>query len=103
MAVRVRLSVCLLLAGCPLFAAGCSPGKGSVSGRVTLNGAAVPSGIISFHSEEGNREVVNAPIKDGNYAVYGIPAGKATVTVSAISVPTTAPAVVPETTASGEK
>jgi hypothetical protein len=61
---------------------GCSSGKGSVSGRVTLNGAPLPAGVISFHSEVGNREVCNAAVRDGGYSLDGVPTGKALVTVT---------------------
>jgi hypothetical protein len=79
----VRLGRPLLLVVVAL-AAGCSGGTGSISGRVTLKGAPLPAGLISFHSQVGNREVCNAIIRDGAYSLDSVPAGKAVVTVRAI-------------------
>ena len=72
----------LLLLSLFLLAAGCSR-KGALSGRVTVNGAPLPAGVISFHSEAGNREVHNAPIRQGEYSLEGAPTGQARVTVTA--------------------
>ncbi|OWK38891.1 hypothetical protein FRUB_06396 [Fimbriiglobus ruber] len=46
-----------------------------------MNGTPVPSGVITFHSEVGNHDVFNAPIRDGRYSVDGVPVGAAVVTV----------------------
>ncbi len=59
-------------------------GQGSVSGEVTFNGLALPMGTISFHCQEGTRDVVNALIRDGKYSVAGVRAGPNKVTVTAI-------------------
>jgi hypothetical protein len=77
-AVRCWPAWLVVLAG---LAAGCAPGKGSISGRVTFNKTPVASGRISFHSEVGNHEVFNAVIKDGKYSIDGVTAGKARVSV----------------------
>ncbi len=70
-----------LLFALVLLAAGCSAGKGSISGKVSLNGTPVAGGTITFQSEVGNREVFSALIKDGQYSIEGVPTGKARVTV----------------------
>jgi hypothetical protein len=63
-----------------LLVAGCG-GNGSISGRVTFHGDPLPTGAICFHSEEGNRDVFNAPIKNGEFTIDALPAGAARVTV----------------------
>lgn len=72
-----NLALVVLVGG----ALGCSREPGAVSGEVTLNGKPLPGGVISFHSEVGNHEVINAPIKNGKYTVSGVPSGNAIVTV----------------------
>jgi hypothetical protein len=63
-----------------LLAAGCG-GRGTISGHVKLNGKPVPLGTISFHCQEGRREVCNALVRDGAYSAAGVPVGPARVTV----------------------
>jgi hypothetical protein len=81
MAKAFARASCALVSCAALVFAGCSGGKGTITGTVTLNGSPLPAGIISFHSEVGNKEVFNAPIQNGNYSIEGVPAGKARVTV----------------------
>ncbi|VTU00806.1 unnamed protein product [Gemmataceae bacterium] len=77
-------------------ALGCSQDPGSVSGEVTVGGKPLPGGVISFHSEVGNHEVINAPIKDGKYTVSGVPSGNAIVTVGNLRpLPGAAPKAAP--------
>jgi hypothetical protein len=66
-----------------LLSVGCT-GKGSISGRVTLDGKPLPLGTITFHSEEGRHDVFNASIRDGSYAIDGVQAGKARVTIVSV-------------------
>src|SRR5262249_39142554 len=74
----------LLLLSVASSVPGCARGKGSITGKVSLNGNPVATGLISFHSEVGNREVFNAPIRDGSYTIEGVPEGSATITVRSL-------------------
>jgi hypothetical protein len=78
-----NLALAALLGG----ALGCSQEPGAVSGEVTIGGKPLPGGVISFHSEVGKHEVINAPIKDGKYTVSGVPSGNAIVTVGNLRPP----------------
>src|SRR4051794_10458973 len=60
--------------------------KGTISGKVTLDGQPVAKGRINFHPEKG-RGAASAPIRDGTYATKGGLVGKFKVTVEADRVP----------------
>jgi hypothetical protein len=67
---------------------GCGSGKGGakVSGTVKYKGKPLPSGTVTFF--DAKKEIVgSSAIKDGSYAVEGVPPGKMMVSV------TTPPAV----------
>jgi hypothetical protein len=64
-----------------LAVAGCAPGKGSVSGKVTFNDAPLPKGTITFTQQGGDRNPYSALISDGSYSLDGVPAGEMIVTV----------------------
>jgi hypothetical protein len=73
--------VLLLALGC----GGCGPaGKGNVSGQVTFKGKPLPLGSIAFYAQEGNKDVVTSLIRNGAYAVEGVPAGPAKITVMVV-------------------
>jgi hypothetical protein len=59
---------------------GCGRTFGSVTGTITLGGAPLPAGLVSFLAEDGT--VVSANVDtNGNYRVDNVPAGLARVTV----------------------
>ncbi|HTU22560.1 MAG TPA: hypothetical protein VMG10_31265 [Gemmataceae bacterium] len=67
---------------------GCGSSKGGakVSGTVKYQGKSLPSGTVTFFDAKKNI-VGSASIKDGSYAMVGVPPGKVNVSV------TTPPAV----------
>ena len=76
MGTRLLLSAFLLC--------GCGGGRGTVSGKVAFDGKPVPTGMISFHSKVGNKEVNNAAILNGSYSISNIPAGETDVTIKSV-------------------
>lgn len=73
---------CLAYAVVTLTAAGCAPGKGDVSGKVTYNGTPLnkPGGTIVFVTPGGVQ--VAAPVAaDGTYHAADVPRGENTVAV----------------------
>lgn len=62
---------------------GCG-GKGTISGKVTVDGQPLGAGVITFHPSKG--QAISADIKDGQYTVTGVHAGDAKVTVSTAAV-----------------
>ena len=74
--VRAALLVLFVLAF-----TGCSRPKGTVTGKVSYNGEAVPSGTVSFYGKDD--EVSSAPIgPDGTYEATKVPLGEVKVTVT---------------------
>jgi hypothetical protein len=65
-------------------AVGCGSGKGTVSGKVTLDGKPLPAGQISFVGAHG--QTATADIKDGQYTVSNVPTGDVKVTVQTSSI-----------------
>ena len=76
-----RLLPLLFLA---FFVGGCGGPKypaSTVTGRVTIDGAPVPKGYITFSPTDGTAgPVVGAPIHDGEYRCELVPQGKLHVT-----------------------
>jgi hypothetical protein len=66
----------------PLLAAlGCSPGKATVSGKVTYNGKAVPGGTVMFRPADSRQNAVSVELDaEGNYSAI-LPEGEVTVLV----------------------
>src|SRR5262249_19223602 len=91
---RNRLLGLLTLAAVAL-ASGCSS-KGSVTGQVTLNGAPIHGGVVTFIGADGERQTANIS-SEGEYHINGVPPGtvKITVTnlVTNVPMPMTRPAV----------
>jgi hypothetical protein len=77
--VRIALVSCVLVLA--LASAGCSRGKGEVSGRVTFNGVPLPDGRIGFHPEQVDKVPVYAVIRDGEYKITDCPTGPVRITV----------------------
>ena len=68
-------------------AAGCSSDSkhGRVSGRVTLDGQPLKTGLIRFVPADGRSATADGPITDGNYAVM-VPPGDKRVVITAPKV-----------------
>ena len=65
-----------------LFAAGCGAATGKVSGTVTIKGAKIKRGLITFMPEAGAKDVYNAAIIDSKYETGEIPAGSAKIMIT---------------------
>jgi hypothetical protein len=77
---------CLFLGSFALLIAtttGCG-GKGTVTGKVNLDGKPLPAGRIAFVPSKG--VAASGEIKDGQYTVTGVPAGDVKVTVETKSL-----------------
>ena len=78
--VPVRRSLFLLGALLLTGAVGCGgSGKGTVTGKVTLDGKPLPAGKISFVGASG--KAATADISDGQYTATNVPTGDVKVTV----------------------
>lgn len=75
-----RRAAPVLVAAAALWAAGCGPSFGTISGTLTHNGKPVPDVTVSFVSPDGtiNTAQVGA---DGTYSVANVPVGPVQVTV----------------------
>jgi hypothetical protein len=80
--LRLLLGVSLLL-----LAAGCSS-RGTITGKVLLQGKPLPGGTVQFiHPKQGS---MNAPIgQDGSYQFVDVPAGEVTIAVIGAAPPMT--------------
>ena len=84
-----------------LVVAGCSGGKGDVSGQVKFKGEPLPNGRVTFVCQAGTKEVFSSEILNGRYAISGIPAGLVRITVEtfppapATTLPTKIPGGIP--------
>lgn len=67
-------------------AMGCGGGKGTVTGKVTVDGKPLPAGKIAFIPKSGSG--VGGEIKDGQYKVEKVPPGTVNVTVETQSLRT---------------
>jgi hypothetical protein len=79
-------------------------GRCTVSGRVTVGGAACPGGLVRFHSEENAAEVVllGRAAADGTYHAYGLPEGAYRISVTGSpGSPVPVPPLYADPTASG--
>ncbi len=65
------------------IAVGCAESTPTVSGVVTYNGAAVPSGRISFMPVGGQGTPFGGPIENGKYSIEKAYAGKRLVAITA--------------------
>jgi hypothetical protein len=70
------MAAMLVLSGC-----GSGGGAGDVSGKVTYQGKALPSGRITFLCKGGDKPVLSSAIKDGEYSIEKAAAGPARVAV----------------------
>jgi hypothetical protein len=72
-------AVCFLL-GATIGCGGGDKGKGSVSGKVTLDGAPLQSGTISFAPADGGSASAETLIQNGEYHLE-VPPGEKTVII----------------------
>jgi len=78
---------CLLLSLLVGTVSGCGKQTGSVSGKVTLNGKALPGGYVNFQSEAAGATAKSSAIQpDGGYSVSGLPVGPVKITVQGVAV-----------------
>jgi hypothetical protein len=82
------------LAAIGLLAAGCG-GSGSVTGTVTLDGAPLKRGTVTFHPVAGGATAIGGIGADGTYELAvgndrSIPAGNYLVTVESTEAPSAA-------------
>ena len=79
-----RLAVCLGLLACVCWCAGCGPGApptGSISGKVTFNGAPVTTGVITLVNEQAGLGASGELDGSGNYRIESIRTGEYKVAV----------------------
>ena len=77
--VLVRVGRCVLASSC-LLSLSCGS-SGTVSGKVTYNGQAVPGGVVVFVAD-GTRGTMSATIgEDGSYRVENVPSGPVKIAV----------------------
>jgi hypothetical protein len=62
-----------------LLATSCGGGTGSVKGTITVGGKPLPSGLIVFLPEGGNKDPMNCAIRNGEYETTPMPAGLARI------------------------
>ena len=80
MVINTRISI-LSLTGLLLFAVGCGPGVGQVSGVVTVGGKPLPAGLISFRPDDPAANSVSAELdRQGNFRVE-LPVGTCRVSI----------------------
>jgi len=75
-----------LLGGFPVLLvllgiAGCSPGNGTVSGKVYFQKKLVRGGTVLFYSPEGNGSRSATIGEDGSYTIADMPPGKVKISV----------------------
>jgi hypothetical protein len=85
---------CFLLSGVGLIVlAGCQPPTGTITGKVTYQGKALPAGNIAFvHPERGG---VSTQIRDGAFTIDKVPTGETQIAITSPAPPKGAPAAMP--------
>lgn len=73
-------SVCAVVLG--IVSAGCGPSKGSVTGKVTLDGTPLKGGRVDFVNNSGGSSATAELNDDGTYTVDSLTAGEYSVTVT---------------------
>ena len=71
-----------------LLFAGCSGGKGDVTGEVKVKGTPLSYGRITFVSEGKYHIAVSALIIRGKYTIKDVPSGPAKISIESIKPPT---------------
>jgi hypothetical protein len=77
--------LCVAFVG-PLMLAGCSGGKGTVSGKVSYNGTMLKGGNIVFLSTVGKPSISCTINEDGSYTAEGVTAGPVKILVETASL-----------------
>ena len=72
--------VCLLIAAAIVVGCSQGPPMGTVTGKVTINGAAPPDGSISFFPVDGKSATAGTTITNGEYTAK-VPLGKVTIQI----------------------
>jgi len=84
--MRSHIRKCILipsvLLGACFLATGCGPGKGSVAGKVTLDGKELKGGRVDFASQGGGQSASAEIGEDGAYTVPVLMAGEYMVSVN---------------------
>jgi hypothetical protein len=75
-----RFALAAALAASLTALTGCGAGTGSVSGKVTFNGAPRPGGSVQFLTPGGAFVAEIGP--DGSYSLSGVPTGPAKISVT---------------------
>lgn len=69
-----------------VFLAGCGPGQGEVSGKVTYKGAPLPGGLVTFRPADPSHNSVAVELaEDGSFKVV-LPAGEVTASVDNLAL-----------------
>lgn len=70
------------LASMFLLLAGCGPGTGEVSGKVTYKGTALPGGLLTFRPANPKANAVTVELEqDGSYPKVTLPTGEVSVLI----------------------
>jgi len=82
---------CFLACGVGLLVlVGCQPATGSITGKVSYQGKALPVGNITFVVAE--RPPASAQIRDGAFSIDKVPTGEAKIAITAPAPPAKGPA-----------
>ena len=85
-----RRLCCLAAAVLTLTASGCGKPTGSISGKVTYRGNALPGGYVNYTGVGDSPMVKTSTIQsDGSYSISGMAVGPAKITVQGILAPVT--------------
>jgi hypothetical protein len=79
-----RASVWVFAAGVVFSLTGCNS-QGVVNGKVTIDGAPLPGGLVAIHDAEGQIRTTKVN-PDGTYSVSNVAPGKAVATVQTMEV-----------------
>jgi hypothetical protein len=60
---------------------GCGPRVGTVSGEVKFKGQPVDNAVIRFHSQTGQKLIMQGTVEKGQYTVRDVPAGPAQISI----------------------
>src|SRR5262245_48509919 len=62
--------------------AGCGPGEGTVSGKVTYDGKPLPGGLVTFRPADPRQNPVSVQLdKEGNFPATALPVGEVKVCI----------------------
>lgn len=81
-----RLPARLVVLFALLWAAGCGPAKGTVTGKISYKNETLGGGRVTFITPDGNWAEPSAIGEDGTYTITGAPLGPVKITVETKSV-----------------